>query len=81
LTIAWGSATRLFMGIAEIEKMTVQERLQAIEMLWTSVSRTESQVSSPSWHGEVLEARRQKVEAGQGIFLSLSQLRDRLRKP
>jgi hypothetical protein len=69
------------MSIAEIESMTVTERLQAIELLWASVSRIESQVSSPSWHGDVLSARRDKVQAGQGTFLSLSELRDRLRKP
>ena len=68
------------MSIAEIESMTVTERLQAIELLWASVSRKESQVSSPSWHGNVLNARREKVENGQETFLSLSELRDRLRK-
>jgi hypothetical protein len=68
------------MSIAEIESMSVTERLQAIELLWTSVSRTESQISSPDWHGDVLDARREKVEAGQGVFLSLSELRNRLQK-
>jgi len=69
------------MSITEIESMTVTERLQAIELLWVSVSRTESKVLSPSWHGNVLNARREKVETGQGTFLPLSELRDRLRKP
>ncbi len=73
ITIHW-------MSIVEIEKMTVPERLQAIELLWTSVSRSESQVSSPTWHGDVLNARREKVESGKGVFLSLQELRDRLKK-
>jgi putative addiction module component (TIGR02574 family) len=68
------------MSIAEIESMTVTERLQAIEMLWTSVSRTESQISSPDWHGDVLNARREKVASGKGVFISLAELRNRLRK-
>ncbi|MEI6082163.1 MAG: addiction module protein [Verrucomicrobiota bacterium] len=68
------------MSIAEIESMTVTERLQAIELLWTSVSQIETQVASPAWHGDVLDARRKKVEAGQGAFLSLSELRKRLQK-
>lgn len=68
------------MGIAEIERMTVAERLQAIELLWTSVARTDSQVSSPEWHREVLDARRKKVEDGNGVFLSLQELRNRLAK-
>ena len=68
------------MSIGEIESMTVTERLQAIELLWASVSRTQSQISSPAWHGDVLDAHREKVEAGQGVFLSLSELRNRLKK-
>ena len=78
LTIPRGSDTCLLMSIAEIESMSVTERLQAIELLWTSISRTESQVSSPAWHGDVLDARREKVESGEGVFLSLSELRKRL---
>lgn len=64
---------------SEIERMSVEERLQAIEQLWNSISRLDDAVSSPAWHGEVLSARRAKVEAGEGQFLSLSELRDRLK--
>ncbi len=64
---------------AEIERMSVEERLQAIELLWDSISRLGDVVASPAWHGEVLSARRAKVEAGDGKFLSLSDLRDRLK--
>jgi hypothetical protein len=67
------------MSITEIESMTVTERLQAIEMLWASVSRTKLEIPSPPWHGNVLNARREKVEAGHATFLPLSELRDRLR--
>ena len=74
------SDTSHSMGIAEIESMTVAERLQAIELLWTSVSRTDSQVSSPDWHRDVLDARRKKVEDGNGVFLSLTEVRNRLGK-
>lgn len=64
---------------SEIERMSVEERLQAIEQLWDSISRQGDAVKSPAWHGEVLSARRAKVEAGEGQFLSLSELRDRLK--
>ncbi|MEO8353752.1 MAG: addiction module protein [Chthoniobacteraceae bacterium] len=64
---------------SEIECMSVEERLQAIEQLWDSVSRLGGAVASPDWHGEVLSVRRAKVEAGEGKFLSISELRDRLK--
>jgi hypothetical protein len=80
LTRLKDSDTSQSMGIADIESMTIAERLQAIELLWTSVSRTDSQVSSPAWHRDVLDARRKKVEDGKGVFLSLTELRNRLGK-
>jgi putative addiction module component (TIGR02574 family) len=66
-------------GPAEIERMSVEERLQAIELLWDSISRPGDAVSSPEWHGKVLAARRAKVDHGNGQFLSISELRDRLK--
>jgi Putative addiction module component len=39
-----------------LEKMTVAEKLQAMEELWADLSRDEI-FESPSWHGEVLKKR------------------------
>lgn len=64
---------------SEIERMSVEERLQAIELLWDSISRLGAAVASPAWHGEILAARRARVDAGEGQFLSLSEARDRLK--
>jgi hypothetical protein len=38
---------------SQIERMSVVERLQAIEQLWEAVCREAPEVSSPEWHGEV----------------------------
>lgn len=59
--------------------MSVVERLQAIELLWDSISRLGEAVASPDWHGEVLAARRAKVDSGEGQFLSIGELRERLK--
>ncbi len=64
---------------SEIERMSVEERLQAIELLWDSIARLGDPVRSPAWHGEVLSTRRAKVEEGEGQFLSMADLRDRLK--
>ena len=66
---------------AEIERMGLEERLQTMELLWASLTRTQESVPSPEWHGEVVEARVAKIERGDGEFLTLSQLKKRLQKP
>lgn len=65
---------------AEIERMSLAERLQAMELLWQSISRNPDNVPSPQWHGEVLQQRLAKVEAGAGEFLTVAQLKERLSK-
>ena len=42
-----------------LDKMSVAEKLEAMEALWADLSRTPSQVPVPEWHLEVLKARRE----------------------
>jgi hypothetical protein len=58
--------------------MSVTERLQEMELLWRSFSGSEDEVPSPDWHGEVLSERLAKVEAGEGKFLTIPELKARL---
>jgi hypothetical protein len=66
---------------ADIEQMSLEERLQTLELLWASLARTPDAVPSPDWHGEVLATRVAKVERGEGELLSIPQLKERLEKP
>ena len=61
--------------------MTTEEKLQAMEALWVDLSRDPDQVPSPSWHGDVLRERAQRVQEGREQFVDWEtakrQLRDR----
>ena len=63
---------------SDIKTMSLTERLQTMELLWRSFSGSEDEVPSPDWHGEVLSARLAKVEAGEGKFLTIPELKARL---
>jgi hypothetical protein len=63
---------------AEIERMSVAERLRAIEEIWESLSRHVDQVDSPDWHQKVLTDRKALAERGEAKFLTLDELRSRL---
>jgi len=65
---------------SDIKKMTLAERLKAMELLWESISASPEKVTSPEWHGEVLSHRLAKVKAGKGTFLTVQQLKARLAK-
>ncbi|HNR72405.1 MAG TPA: addiction module protein [Verrucomicrobiota bacterium] len=66
----------------EIEKMTLEEKLRAMEALWANLSRNEQDLQSPAWHEQVLDEREQRVKSGQEQFVSWEdakrELRDRL---
>jgi putative addiction module component (TIGR02574 family) len=66
---------------AEIEKMSLDERLQTMELLWASLARTPDAVPSPDWHGDVLAKRMAKIDRGEAEFLTIPELKERLRKP
>jgi hypothetical protein len=65
-----------------LDQMTKEDKLRAMEALWADLSRDESQIESPAWHGEVLRERAEAVKSGQEAFIdwevAKKQLRDKL---
>jgi len=64
---------------AEIERMSVAERLLAMEQLWDSLYRYADELPSPDWHRDVLVERKTRAQRGEAKFLTLDRLRSRLR--
>ena len=67
-------------GTLEIKQMSRTEKLQAMELLWRSMSAAPDKLESPSWHKKVLQQRLAKISAGKSEFLTLTQLKKRLAK-
>lgn len=65
------------MGLIDIEKMTTQEQLQTMEALWDALTHQAQEPTSPDWHDEILQARREKIASGQVNFVSLPELKTR----
>jgi hypothetical protein len=64
----------------EVCRLNKAEQLQALEWLWVSLSKKSDEIESPDWHGDVLTARKAKVDSGEAQFLDLAQLKRRLRR-
>lgn len=66
-----------------LAEMSVDDKLQAMELLWADLSQHPDQFASPAWHGEVLRSRREQVLQGQASFQSwdaaIGELRAELR--
>ena len=64
---------------SQIERMSVTERLQAMDQLWDSLSRSD-EIPSPNWHQGVLADRKARAQRGEAKFLTLAELRSHLRR-
>jgi hypothetical protein len=63
----------------EIEKMTLEEKLRAMEALWADLSRKEQDIQSPAWHEHILKEREERVKSGQEKFESWEEAKRELR--
>jgi hypothetical protein len=51
-----------------LEKMSVEEKLQAMELLWDDLCSKAGGMSSPAWHEDVLAERQAMHERGDDQF-------------
>jgi putative addiction module component (TIGR02574 family) len=46
---------------ADLEKLSIEERLKLMEMLWASLGDKRDSMPSPDWHEPVVEKRMQRM--------------------
>ena len=62
-------------GVADL---STPEKLLLVEELWESISSDGQQLAVPESHRDELDARLERLRAGQGELLSLSELQRRV---
>lgn len=53
------------MNMAELSTLPLAQRLEAMEVLWESLSHDSAYDPNPIWHADVLAQRVREIEAGQ----------------
>ena len=64
----------------ELDKMSKAEKLQAMETLWIDLSKDETSIESPSWHGDVLRETEERVSSGLESPVDWTVAKQELRK-
>ena len=62
-----------------LDKMTVSEKLSALEQIWDDLCRTPDDVPSPAWHADVLHARQQRIREGKSEFTDWTDAKQEIR--
>lgn len=62
------------MDTVELKKMSITEKLKTMEILWSGLAENESDVESPTWHGDVITARKASIEDGTAEFVPFEKI-------
>ena len=63
-----------------LEKMTIPDKLRAMEDIWDDLLRQPLEIPSPSWHEDVLNARAARVRKGVSKYHDWPKAKERIRK-
>ena len=63
-----------------LDRMTVPDKLRAIEHIWSNLQETPEDVPSPDWHADVLRARENRVREGSSRFGDWADAKRRIRE-
>ena len=61
-----------------LSEMSHAEKLRVMEELWDDLCHSSEGVRSPSWHGEVLAVRAERVAKGEAEFREWADVKERL---
>ena len=45
-----------------LEKMSTEEKIQAMEAIWNDLCKNGENLPTPSWHGEILHEREERLK-------------------
>ena len=63
-----------------LDKMSVEEKLQAMEAIWENVSAKPEDIESPAWHDDELRVREAQVASGQAKFVDWEKAKEEIRR-
>ena len=66
--------------VLPLEHMSIEEKLAAIEMIWTSLAQHPDDTPSPAWHEALLEDRERSATKGSSQFLELAEAKKVVRE-
>ncbi|MFA6569012.1 MAG: addiction module protein [Victivallales bacterium] len=63
-----------------LKKMSIQDKISAMESIWEDLCRNAGDISSPEWHKNVLEEREKNLKSGADSFVDWEDAKMEIRK-
>ena len=61
-----------------LDKMSVEEKIKAMEIIWDDLRKNASNVPSPEWHKHVLNERENALKSGEDRFIEWDKARKKI---
>jgi len=61
-----------------IDGLSTQQKINLMELIWSDLSKRPEELPTPTWHGDILERRRQLVLNGESDFENWDDVKKRL---
>ena len=66
--------------IEEVHKLSADEKLDLMGLIWEDLASKPDQVTSPDWHGRELRLREERIKSGEATFSDWEGARERIAK-
>lgn len=53
--------------------------MELMNAIWDSLDAKDQEIESPAWHADVLAERAAEIDSGEAKFLTIDELKERLR--
>jgi putative addiction module component (TIGR02574 family) len=63
-----------------LKKMSFEEKIQTMELLWDDLCKTQEQLESPAWHLDEIKRREQAVKEGKTEYLDLDAIKKEIQQ-
>ena len=63
-----------------VANMSQEEKLRAMDVLWSSIVSSSGAYEPPAWHEAVLRERRRRVEEGEETFIPWEEAKRQLQE-
>ena len=63
-----------------LQDMSLSDKLQAMEAIWTDLSKQDSGYTPPKWHNEILKERQKRIDSGDTGFTDWEVAKKEIRK-
>ena len=65
-------------NVLEIDRMTLEEKLRAMEALWEDLCRQEQAIAVPQWHKDLLDERERLISQAKANFIDWETAKKRI---